>query len=356
MVSSTLGSPTKTCWKRRSSAASFSMCSRYSSSVVAPIIRSSPRASIGLSMLPASIAESPVAPAPTTVCSSSMNVMILAVGVLDLLEHGLEPLLELAAVLRARRPSRRGRATAAVGPCSDSGTSPATMRWARPSTTAVLPTPGSPIRTGLFLVRRDSTWTTRRISLSRPITGSSVPCSASAVRSTAYFSSASYVPSGSGLVTRCDPRTVSKAPSQRVGGRAGAVEELLGGAVDGRERDQQVLGRDVLVAERLGELLGGCEHLDGRPRVRRRRDRRCRRPPAACASSVGGLGRDRCRVDAGGAQQRAGDAVGLARAAPRADAPARPLGLPGRVRELDGGADRLLAAAGELVGVHVCCV
>ena len=75
MVSSTDGSPTNTCWKRRSSAGSFSIRSRYSSSVVAPIIRSSPRASIGLSMLPASIAESPPAPAPTTVCSSSMNVM-----------------------------------------------------------------------------------------------------------------------------------------------------------------------------------------------------------------------------------------------------------------------------------------
>ncbi len=49
-------------------------------------------------------------------------------------------------------------------PRNDSGTSPATIRWARPSTTAVLPTPGSPIRTGLFLVRRHSTWTTRRIS------------------------------------------------------------------------------------------------------------------------------------------------------------------------------------------------
>ena len=75
-VSSTDGSPTSTCWKRRSSAASFSMCLRYSSSVVAPTSRSSPRASIGLIMLPASIAPSPVAPAPTMVCSSSMNVMI----------------------------------------------------------------------------------------------------------------------------------------------------------------------------------------------------------------------------------------------------------------------------------------
>ena len=34
---------------------------------------------------------------------------------------------------------------------SPSGTSPLSIRWARPSTMAVLPTPGSPIRTGLFL-------------------------------------------------------------------------------------------------------------------------------------------------------------------------------------------------------------
>ena len=74
MVSSTLGSPTLTGWKRRSSAASFSMM-RYSSSVVAPIMRSSPRASIGLRMLPASAAPSAL-PAPTMVCSSSTNVMI----------------------------------------------------------------------------------------------------------------------------------------------------------------------------------------------------------------------------------------------------------------------------------------
>ena len=73
-MSSTDGWPTNTGWKRRSSAASFSMCLRYSSSVVAPTRRSSPRASIGLIMLPASIAPS-AAPAPTMVCSSSMKVM-----------------------------------------------------------------------------------------------------------------------------------------------------------------------------------------------------------------------------------------------------------------------------------------
>ena len=73
-MSSTDGSPTNTCWNRRSSAGSFSMYLRYSSSVVAPIMRSSPRASIGLIMLPASTAPS-APPAPTIVCSSSRNVM-----------------------------------------------------------------------------------------------------------------------------------------------------------------------------------------------------------------------------------------------------------------------------------------
>jgi hypothetical protein len=46
------------------------------------------------------------------------------------------------------------------------------MRWAMPSTMAVLPTPGSPMSTGLFFVRRESTCITRRISSSRPTTGS----------------------------------------------------------------------------------------------------------------------------------------------------------------------------------------
>ena len=75
MVASTVGSSTSTFWKRRSSAASFSMYLRYSSSVVAPTQCSSPRASAGLSMLPASIAPSAL-PAPTMVCSSSMKTMV----------------------------------------------------------------------------------------------------------------------------------------------------------------------------------------------------------------------------------------------------------------------------------------
>ena len=100
MVSSTEGSPTYTCWNRRSSAASFSTYLRYSSSVVAPIMRSSPRASIGLIMLPASIA-----PSAATGTDDGVDLVDegdhLAGGVGDLLQHRLQPLFELAAVLRA---------------------------------------------------------------------------------------------------------------------------------------------------------------------------------------------------------------------------------------------------------------
>ncbi len=181
MVSSTEGSRTSTGWKRRSSAGSFSMCLRYSSSVVAPTQRSSPRASAGFSMLAASTAPS-AAPAPTRVCSSSMKQMI----------SPLDSVISRSTAFRRSSNSPRYLEPATMAPMSTatsrlfrrpSGTSPATMRWASPSTIAVLPTPGSPISTGLFLVRRESTWITRRISSSRPMTGSSLPLRARSVRS-----------------------------------------------------------------------------------------------------------------------------------------------------------------------------
>jgi hypothetical protein len=89
-------------------------------------------------------------------------------------QHGLQTLLELAAIFRAG-DQRAHVERQQLLVLQASGTSPLTMRSARPSAIAVLPTPGSPISTGLFLVRRDSTWMVRRISSSRPITGSSLP-------------------------------------------------------------------------------------------------------------------------------------------------------------------------------------
>ena len=74
-------------------------------------------------------------------------------------------------------------------PAMVSGTLPETILSAIPSATAVFPTPGSPIRQGLFFVLRDRIWMTRMISASLPMTGSRRSCLASAVRSREYWSS-----------------------------------------------------------------------------------------------------------------------------------------------------------------------
>src|ERR1700686_2204845 len=52
---------------------------------------------------------------------------------------------------------------------STSGTSLWTMRRAKPSAIAVLPTPASPTNSGLFFCRLHSTWIVRLISDSRPL-------------------------------------------------------------------------------------------------------------------------------------------------------------------------------------------
>ncbi|MNE25780.1 hypothetical protein D3C80_1191200 [compost metagenome] len=182
-VSSTVGSETKTGWKRRARAASFSTCLRYSSSVVAPTQCSSPRARAGFKRLEASMAPSPL-PAPTKVCISSMNRTMppsaAATSFSTALRRSSNSPRYLAPAIRAPMSSDRTFLSFRL-----SGTSPLTMRRARPSTMAVLPTPGSPIRTGLFLVRRARTWMVRRISSSRPMTGSTLPSRAASVRSRA---------------------------------------------------------------------------------------------------------------------------------------------------------------------------
>ena len=68
-----------------------------------------------------------------------------------------------------------------------SGTSPSTILCAKPSAMAVLPTPGSPTSIGLFFVLRVKICNTRRISSSRPITGSSFPVRANSFKFLAYL-------------------------------------------------------------------------------------------------------------------------------------------------------------------------
>ena len=199
MASTGIGSSTITIWKRRSSALSFSKNFWYSSSVVAPIERSSPRDSAGFRMFAASIAPS-LFPAPTSVCISSMKRMI----------SPSDEVTSLTTPFRRSSNSPLYFAPAISAPISSeyicfdfrfSGTSPFTIRWAMPSAMAVFPTPGSPTRMGLFFVRRDRICSTRRISSSRPITGSSLPERAWSFRLMANRSSALKVSSADWLST-----------------------------------------------------------------------------------------------------------------------------------------------------------
>ncbi len=145
-----------------------------------------------------------------------------------------------------------------------SGTSPLAMRRARPSTIAVLPTPGSPIRTGLFLVRRARTWIVRRISSSRPMTGSSLPSRAACVRSRAYFLSASNPASALALSAVRPLRTASIAALRPVADTPAARERLAGGGRRGeRDRHQDALDRDEAVLRLGRDRLGRIEDADG---------------------------------------------------------------------------------------------
>ena len=179
------------------------MYCRNSSRVVAPTQCKSPRAKAGFNMLPASIAPSAF-PAPTMVCNSSMKRI-------------MEPSRfdnSLRTAFKRSSNSPRNFAPAIKAPISKesiflpfnpSGTSPLTIRWASPSTIAVFPTPGSPISTGLFLVRRCSTWMARLISTSRPITGSNSLFSARSVRSIQNLASACQESSAAGSPTFAPP-------------------------------------------------------------------------------------------------------------------------------------------------------
>src|ERR671916_2317697 len=74
-----------------------------------------------------------------------------------------------------------------------------------PSTMAVLPTPGSPIRTGLFLVLLERISMVVSTSSARPITGSSFPSLAMWVRSRLYSSNVGVELACPRLTTAVDP-------------------------------------------------------------------------------------------------------------------------------------------------------
>mmetsp|Transcript_79911 Transcript_79911/g.205539 ORF Transcript_79911/g.205539 Transcript_79911/m.205539 type:complete len:268 (+) Transcript_79911:869-1672(+) len=161
---------------------------RYSSSVVAPMHCSTPRARAGFSMFAASMPppSPPVLPAPTSVWISSMTRMTC---------RSLATTSPTTARSRSskspryRVPARSSARSSWITrlPASEGGTLPKAMRSARPCAIEVLPTPGSPTKTGLFLERRPRMRTVLSSCISRPIRGSSFPSRANCVRSSAYL-------------------------------------------------------------------------------------------------------------------------------------------------------------------------
>ncbi len=140
-------------------------------------------------MLPASM-EPSVLPAPTMVCSSSINNIILPSLFLTSSNTALS--------LSSNSPLNFAPATRELISRENiflsfklSGTSPRTIRIAKPSAMAVFPTPGSPISTGLFLVFLERILITFLISESLPMTGSSLLFFASSTKSAPYLESTS---------------------------------------------------------------------------------------------------------------------------------------------------------------------
>ena len=128
-------------------------------------------------------------PAPIKVCASSINIII---GVVEFLTSSITVFKRRSNSPLTPAPACNNpiSSTNKRTPCKSLGTCPSIIRWAKPSTTAVLPTPGSPTKIGLFFLRRHNTSTIIRISSLRPRTGSILPCFAFSVKSSQYSSSA----------------------------------------------------------------------------------------------------------------------------------------------------------------------
>lgn len=146
---------------------------------------------------------------------------------------------------------------------SPSGTSPRMIRWAKPSTIAVLPTPGSPTNTGLFLVLREQNLnypanlavsTDDRIDRPRPGVGDEIP-PVLLERLVGRLG----VGGGDPLVAADRGERAEEAiPVQ-----AELLEQLAGGAggLLGEHGEQQVLDGDVFVLEALRLPVGAREQL-----------------------------------------------------------------------------------------------
>ena len=240
-VAALSSSATLTVVKRRASASSSAIVVRYSSGVVAPMTAMSPRASAGFSASPALTPPS-LRPRLASRWISSRNRMIpgwLASATTWAIRSSNWPRYCVPALSEAS-----GSSTIRA-PRSGEGTLPATIRWARPSTIAVLPTPAGPSRTGLRLALRTRISIIQAVSSSRPIVGRRSPSAASFVRSRPSWSR-SGVGRGPAAVA---PGAAPSVASATAGG-AGGVSTRCGAVVCPAGRAAAAAGRRATSAVR----------------------------------------------------------------------------------------------------------
>ena len=177
----------------------------------------------------------------------------------DLLHDLLQALLEFpAANFRAGNEGGEVERVDSLA-LQELGTPPDAIRWASPSTTAVLPTPGSPISTGLFFWRRERICMIRSISVCRPTTGSSQPSEACFVKLRPNWSRSFelfvFSPPGAPAPAWRRPGPESMwMISLRIFRIGVEVEQDARGdaLVLAHEAEEDVLGADVVVPEREG--------------------------------------------------------------------------------------------------------
>ena len=219
---------------------------------------------------------------------------------------------------------------------------PATIRWARPSTIAVLPTPAGPEQHGVALrVCRTRTSMSQAVSSSRPMTGRAGPRRASSVRSRPIWSSSGVAGprrrwTGSAATARLQPaRGLTGCVARRRHRRRADGSTRATVAADGR-RDGR---RGVPIAGDRATPAGRGRR-DGRRQLRRGsaaasrargRGRAARGPAEPVAGGAGrssggpdrdvgprlGLGDARSRSAAAVASTAAGAAAGSAAGAGR---------------------------------------
>ena len=179
MAPSSEGSSIKTFWNLLSSAESVSIYFLYSLVVVAPMVRISPLASIGFRIFDVSMA--PLVPLPIMLWSSSINRIICPSENLTISKTFFNLSSKSPLNFAPARTDVISRENTTLS-LKVSGTSPDAILKTSPSTTAVLPTPASPIKTGLFFILLERTLMTFEVSSSLPMIGSIFPSFASSVR------------------------------------------------------------------------------------------------------------------------------------------------------------------------------